>query len=134
MCSKRKTTVNDRVLDKFLEGDMSIEDYTAAMNVKVSKHGRGHKRGPNTSSLNRTTMPAMKRLSEFFGNSPATPELGKQAEVEETKQAAKVLKSAVPKMSLTDILAELDEPVSDVEESQKDLISARGASILPKTM
>ena len=85
MCSKRKTTVGDRVLDRFLEGDMTIDDYTAAMNVKTSKNGRGHKRGPNTSNLNRTTMPAMKRLSEFFGNSLATPELGLQPEEEESK-------------------------------------------------
>jgi len=62
MCSKKRLRDHQQ-FDKFVDGNLSIEDYTAHLNAKTS---RGHKRGPRD-NLNKTVQ-TVKTLNEFFGN------------------------------------------------------------------
>ena len=91
---------DERMFNKFLEGKINMDEYTAHLNAKTSKHTRGHKR----TNLNRTAIVgserANKRLSDFFGGPPRA-DSGKE-------DAAKPGPGL--QMSLKDILAELDEP------------------------
>ena len=54
MLSKKKTGGNEQFFNKFVEGDLSIDDYTLKITQKPTKHGRGHKRGPRDNQLNKT--------------------------------------------------------------------------------
>ena len=67
MMEKKVTKPAEKIFNRFVEGDISIEDYTAHINAsKVSKTTRGHKRANNMG--NKTTHIPNKRLSEFFAN------------------------------------------------------------------
>lgn len=67
MLSKKRTAAGE-LIDKFIDGNLSIDDYVTQKHLKTSKNTRGgHKRG-GTSRLNKTVNTgAMRRLSEFFG-------------------------------------------------------------------
>jgi len=66
MLSKKRNGAGE-LLDKFVDGNLSIDDYMAQKHLKTSKNTKGHKRGMNKN--NKTTVVnsrGMKRLSEFF--------------------------------------------------------------------
>ena len=100
--------------EEFVEGNISIEDYTARIQPKVTK-GRGQKR-PRRDAINKTVIVSKesnRRLSEFFsGSSPI--------------QSKDKKPNKAPMLNLTDILAELDEdPIVSQEESKVDQVDVR---------
>jgi hypothetical protein len=105
MLSKKRNGAGE-LLDKFVDGNLSIDDYMAQKHLKTSKNTKGHKRGLNKN--NKTTVvskTAMKKLSDFFKD-PSAPESIKKDHGEAPKPLMGL------KMCLNDILAELDEPES----------------------
>ena len=112
MLSKKKSGAREKAFDEFVLGNMTMDEYTIELNARISKKGRGHKR-PGRDRLNKTFAPtnAGRRLSEFFGNLAAQ-------EAEEPENQVNGAGPTIPtrpmtkdpQMSLTDILADLDEP------------------------
>ena len=99
-------------MNKFLEGALTVDEYADAQ--KLSKKNKGQKRR-QAAALNKTAAPSgstNKRLQEFFDPS--------QIQKEEEKKVEKMRKTlGAPLMDLNDILAELDEPLS--QKQQDDL-------------
>mmetsp|Transcript_11628 Transcript_11628/g.15761 ORF Transcript_11628/g.15761 Transcript_11628/m.15761 type:complete len:99 (+) Transcript_11628:962-1258(+) len=94
------------------------------MNARVTKRGRGHKRGGPRDALNKTviTKESSRRISEFFCGAPQSVSGVKENHAQGQEEAKA---KPAPKMNLNDILAELDEPLDDheplsVEEEKGD--------------
>lgn len=125
MLSKKRTGAGE-LIDKFIDGNLSIDDYVTQKHLKTSKNTRGgHKRG-GTQRLNKTINAnvAMSRLSDFFGEPLARQESGRKEE----PQVEEVVKPAAGvKMCLNDILAELDESPPELlpeeEEANRQITS-----------
>ena len=68
LMSKSQPRGKELVLNRFLDGTLSIEEYEAHLDQKKFKNTRGHKKGAN--NLNKTVDPniarQMQRLSDFF--------------------------------------------------------------------
>lgn len=98
-----------QLFDEFVEGNLSIEDYTAQMGQKGGKATRrGVKRGPRDTLNQTVALPkdATRRLSEFFGNNSMISE--RKTELQG------------PRLILTDILAELEEEPMDSKISHNE--------------
>ena len=110
LMTKAQPRGKEKVLNKFLAGDLSIDDYAQHIDQKRSKNTRGHKRQNMNKTVDPRSQKSMKRLSEFFAGTN-----------EESKNGGLIVNTVIPprkgelKMSLNDILADLDEPASHIE-------------------